>query len=69
QNRAKDILDKTSILSPIDGVVTRLRVRNGEMVVVGIQNQPGTTLMTISDLNAIDTDDLLSHAHGSLSSD
>ena len=54
--RARDVLDKTSIVSPIDGVVTRLRVRNGEMVVVGIQNQPGTTLMTISDLGAIDAE-------------
>jgi HlyD family secretion protein len=54
QARAGDVLDKTSIVSPIDGVVTRLRVRNGEMVVIGVQNQPGTTLMTISDLGAID---------------
>ena len=54
--RARDLLDKTSIVSPIDGIVTRLRVRNGEMVVVGIQNQPGTTLMTISDLGAIDAE-------------
>jgi HlyD family secretion protein len=46
QRRAGDVLSKTSIESPIDGVVTRLRVREGEMVVVGIQNQPGTTLMT-----------------------
>ena len=56
QARAVDVLQKTSIVSPIDGVVTRLRVRNGEMVVVGLQNQPGTTLMTISDLGAIDTE-------------
>ncbi len=56
QLRARDVLEKTSIVSPIDGVVTRLRVRNGEMVVVGIQNQPGTTLMTISDLGAIDAE-------------
>lgn len=51
--RASDLVAKTSIVSPIDGTVTRLRVREGEMVVVGIQNQPGTTLMTISDLSAI----------------
>jgi HlyD family secretion protein len=51
-----DVLSKTSIESPIDGVVTRLRVREGEMVVVGIQNQPGTTLMTISDLAAINAE-------------
>jgi HlyD family secretion protein len=54
--RAIDILSKTSIVSPIDGVVTRLHVREGEMVVVGIQNQPGTTLMTVSDLGAIDAE-------------
>lgn len=56
QTRARDIFSKTSIVSPIDGVVSRLRVREGEMVVVGIQNQPGTTLMTISDLGAINAE-------------
>ena len=50
------MLTKTSVVSPIDGIVTRLRVREGEMVVVGLQNQPGTTLMTISDLGAIDAE-------------
>ena len=44
------MLRKTDIVSPLDGVVTRLPVREGEMVVIGIQNMPGTTLMTISDL-------------------
>jgi HlyD family secretion protein len=56
RRRASDVLSKTSIVSPIDGVVTRLHVREGEMVVVGIQNQPGTTLMTVSDLGAIDAE-------------
>lgn len=56
QLRARDVLAKTSIESPMDGVVTRLQVRNGEMVVVGIQNQPGTTLMTISDLGEINAE-------------
>ena len=54
--RVRDVLTKTNITSPIDGVVSRLRVRQGEMVVIGIQNQPGTTLMTISDLSAIDAE-------------
>lgn len=54
--RASDLVAKTSIVSPIDGIVTRLRVREGEMVVIGIQNQPGTTLMTISDLSAINAE-------------
>jgi HlyD family secretion protein len=56
QRRAGDVLSKTSIVSPIDGIVSRLRVREGEMVVIGIQNQPGTTLMTISDLGAINAE-------------
>jgi HlyD family secretion protein len=54
--RADDALAKTSIVSPMDGIVTRLRVREGEMVVIGLQNQPGTTLMTISDLAQIDAE-------------
>jgi HlyD family secretion protein len=56
QTSADDMLSKTAIASPIDGIVSRLRVREGEMVVVGIQNQPGTTLMTISDLGAINAE-------------
>lgn len=54
--RADDALAKTSIVSPIAGIVSRLRVREGEMVVIGLQNQPGTTLMTISDLGQIDAE-------------
>lgn len=56
QTRAQDTLTKTSVVSPIDGVVTRLQVREGEMVVIGIQNQPGTTLMTVSNLSQIDAE-------------
>ncbi|MCU0255365.1 MAG: efflux RND transporter periplasmic adaptor subunit [Vicinamibacterales bacterium] len=55
-DRARDVLGKTEITAPIDGVVSRLQVREGEMVVIGIQNQPGTTLMTVSDLSAIDAE-------------
>lgn len=54
--RARDVLDKTNITAPIDGIVSRLQVREGEMVVIGIQNQPGTTLMTISDLSSINAE-------------
>jgi len=56
QLRADDLFRKTAITAPIDGVITRLRVREGEMVVIGIQNQPGTTLMTISDLGAVNAE-------------
>ena len=54
--RARDQLSKTSIVSPIDGVVSRLQVRQDEMVVIGIQNQPGTVLMTVSDLSELNAD-------------
>jgi HlyD family secretion protein len=54
--RAADLLGKTEIASPLDGTVTRLPVREGEMVVIGIQNMPGTTIMTISDLGVINAE-------------
>ena len=50
-SRARDQLDKTDITAPIDGIITRLDVEQGEMVVIGVQNQPGTILMTVSDLS------------------
>jgi HlyD family secretion protein len=54
--RAADLVGKTEIVSPLDGVVTRLPLREGEMVVIGIQNMPGTTIMTISDLSAVNAE-------------
>jgi len=54
--RARDLVAKTDITAPIDGVVTRLDVEEGEMVVIGVQNQPGTILLTISDLSSINAE-------------
>ncbi|MGH9554310.1 MAG: efflux RND transporter periplasmic adaptor subunit, partial [Terriglobales bacterium] len=51
--RASDVLSKTVYTAPYDGVVTNLPVREGETVVIGIQNSPGSTLMTIADLGVI----------------
>ena len=51
--RASDVLSKTVYTAPYDGVITNLPVREGETVVVGIQNSPGSTLMTIADLSVI----------------
>ena len=50
---ASDRLSKTSYMAPFDGVITNLPVREGENVVIGIQNAPGSTLMTIADLSVI----------------
>jgi HlyD family secretion protein len=49
-SQADDELSKTEIITPISGVVTDLNVEQGEIVVTGTMNNPGTVLMTISDL-------------------
>lgn len=51
--RARDQFSKTTILAPLDGVITYLPVNEGEIAIVGVQNQPGTVLMTIADLSII----------------
>ncbi len=51
--RSRDLLSKTVVTAPFDGVVTNLPVRQGETVVVGIQNQPGSTMMTLADMSVI----------------
>ena len=51
--RVTDVLHKTTYTAPYDGVVTNLPVREGESVVVGIQNALGSTLMTIADMSVI----------------
>jgi HlyD family secretion protein len=50
---ATDVLRKTTYSAPYDGVVTSLPVREGESVVMGIQNAPGSILMTIADMSVI----------------
>jgi HlyD family secretion protein len=51
--RASDILEKTTYAAPYDGTITNLPVREGETVVIGIQNSPGSTLMTLADMSVI----------------
>jgi HlyD family secretion protein len=48
-----DALNKTVSVAPFDGIVTNMPVREGETVVVGIQNAQGSTLMTLADLSII----------------
>jgi HlyD family secretion protein len=50
----RDDLDKTVIASPIEGTVTSLNVEEGEIVITGTMNNPGTVLMTISNLNGME---------------
>lgn len=51
--RVNDILQKFSVIAPLDGIVTNLPVRVGETVVQGIQNSPGSTIMTVADMSVI----------------
>jgi HlyD family secretion protein len=51
--RAKDQFSKTTITAPLDGIITYLPVNEGEIAIVGVQNSPGTILMTIADMSVI----------------
>ena len=46
-------LSKVRIESPIDGIVTRRNIEEGETVVVGTMNNAGTVLLTIADMSVI----------------
>jgi HlyD family secretion protein len=54
--RAKDNLSYTTITSPIDGIVTRLNAKEGEVVVTGTMNNPGTVIMEVADLSEMQVD-------------
>jgi HlyD family secretion protein len=51
--RVADVLQKTTYAAPYDGVITSLPVREGESVVIGIQNALGSILMTLADMSVI----------------
>jgi HlyD family secretion protein len=46
-------LSKVRIESPIDGIVTRRNIEEGETVVVGTMNNAGTVLLTIADMSVL----------------
>jgi HlyD family secretion protein len=51
----RDQLSKTIIRAPMSGKVTRLNVEAGETVVLGTMNNPGSLILTISDLSVLET--------------
>jgi HlyD family secretion protein len=53
-DEARDQLSKTIFTAPIDGKVTRLNVEEGETVIIGTMNNPGSLVLTISDLSVIE---------------
>ena len=46
----------STISAPMDGVVTARRIELGETAVPGIQNQPGTVLLTVSDMSKVEAE-------------
>lgn len=47
--QAADLLSRTRITSPIDGIVIQVDVKVGETVIAGTTNLPGSTLMVVAD--------------------
>ncbi len=52
--RARHDLTKVTLTAPMAGVITRLNVEEGENAIMGTLNNPGTVLLTISDLGTIE---------------
>ena len=48
-SQAEELLAKTRITSPIDGIVLQSDVEEGETVIAGTTNIPGSTMMVIAD--------------------
>jgi HlyD family secretion protein len=46
-------LSKVRVESPIDGIVTRRNIQEGEMVMIGTMNNAGTVLLTLADMSVI----------------
>jgi HlyD family secretion protein len=51
--RVNDVLEKHYSVAPLDGMVTNLPMRVGETAVMGIQNTPGSLIMTIADMSLL----------------
>ena len=49
--QAREQLKYTSIVSPIDGVITRLNAEVGEVVMTGTMNNAGTVILEVADLS------------------
>ena len=49
-------LSEVTITSPIDGIVTRRNIEQGETVVIGTMNNAGTVLLTIADMSILEAE-------------
>jgi HlyD family secretion protein len=48
-DQSEELLSKTRIRSPIDGVVIQVDIKVGETVIAGTTNIPGSTMMVVAD--------------------
>jgi len=53
-NGSRDTLSKTTVRAPLDGVITALPIKQGEVTVIGTMNNAGTQLMTISEMATVE---------------
>jgi HlyD family secretion protein len=51
---SRDSLSKTTVTAPIEGIVTALPIKEGEVTVIGTMNNPGTQLLTVSDMSEVE---------------
>ena len=51
---SRDSLSKTTVVAPLEGVVTALPVKEGEVTVIGTMNNAGTQLLTISAMSVVE---------------
>ena len=49
-------MSQVTIVSPMDGMITRRNIEEGENVMVGTMNNAGTVLLTIADMSVIESE-------------
>jgi HlyD family secretion protein len=52
---ARRALERTTIVAPMSGKITRLNVEEGETAIMGTLNKDAATLLTISDMSVLET--------------
>ncbi|MDM7916130.1 MAG: efflux RND transporter periplasmic adaptor subunit, partial [Candidatus Eisenbacteria bacterium] len=55
-DEARKNLEETVFRSPIDGIVTAVNVEQGENVITGTMNNPGTVILTVADLDTMEVE-------------
>ena len=53
---AEHDLSRVTIESPIDGIITKRNVEEGEQAVVGFTNNPSVVLLTVADMSVIEAE-------------